>query len=75
MSGGRPGAGYYYIEEVVWTTFFYSGYALHSAYWHDAFGRPRSHGCVNLSLYDAWWLYNWSAAGGARSPAVAVTPA
>jgi uncharacterized protein YgiM (DUF1202 family) len=75
MSGGRPGAGYYYIEEVVWTTFFYSGYALHSAYWHDAFGRPRSHGCVNLSLYDAWWLYNWSAAGGAHSPAVSVTPA
>lgn len=75
MSGGRPGAGYYYLEEVVWTTFFYSGYALHSAYWHDAFGRPRSHGCVNLSLYDAWWLYNWSAVGGAHSPAVSVTPA
>ncbi|MBK7200253.1 L,D-transpeptidase family protein [Candidatus Amarolinea dominans] len=75
MAGGRPGAGYYYLEEVVWTAFFYSGYALHSAYWHDAFGRPRSHGCVNLSMYDSWWLYNWSAAGGARSPAVVVTAA
>ena len=74
MSGGRPGAGYYYLEEVVWTEFFYSGYALHSAYWHDAFGRPRSHGCVNFSLHDAWWIYQWSAAGGATSPAVVVTP-
>lgn len=74
MSGGRPGAGYYYLEEVVWTEFFYSGYALHSAYWHDAFGRPRSHGCVNFSLHDAWWIYQWSAAGGAASPAVVVTP-
>ena len=64
----------YYLEEVVWTEFFYSGYALHSAYWHDAFGRPRSHGCVNFSLHDAWWIYQWSAAGGATSPAVVVTP-
>ncbi len=72
MSGGRPGAGYYYIEDVTWTEFFYSGYALHTAYWHDAFGSPRSHGCVNLSPYDAWWIYQWSAPGGSRSPAVHV---
>lgn len=72
MSGGRPGAGYYYLEDVTWTTYFYSGYALHTAYWHDAFGSPRSHGCVNLSPYDAWWLFQWSAASGARSPVVHV---
>jgi hypothetical protein len=71
MSGGA-GSGYYYLEEVTWTCFFYSGYALHTAYWHDAFGRPRSHGCVNLSPYDAWWVYQWSAPGGAHSPAVYV---
>lgn len=71
MSGGS-GSGYYYLEGVTWTCYFYSGYALHTAYWHDAFGRPRSHGCVNLSPYDAWWLFQWSAPGGANSPAVYV---
>jgi len=70
MSGGRPGQGYYYLEGVTWTCYFYRGYALHTAYWHDAFGAPRSHGCVNLSPYDAWWIFQWSAAGGAHSPAV-----
>ena len=73
MSGGNPSRGsYYYLEDVTWTSYFYSGYALHAAYWHDAFGRTRSHGCVNLSPHDAWWLYQWSAIGGAKSPAVYV---
>ena len=73
MSGGSATTGgYYYLEEVTWTCYFYSGYALHTAYWHDAFGRPRSHGCVNMSPYDAWWVYQWSAPGGANSPAVYV---
>lgn len=73
MSGGSPNTGgYYYLEEVTWTCYFYGGYALHTAYWHDAFGRPRSHGCVNMSPYDAWWIFQWSAAGGSRSPAVYV---
>lgn len=67
MAGGN-----YYLEEVPWTCYFYSGYALHAAYWHDAFGRPRSHGCVNLSPYDAWWIFKWSEAGGPNSPAVYV---
>ena len=62
-TGVMAGPGYY-IEDVTWTCYFYSGYALHTGYWHDAFGRPRSHGCVNLSPYDAWWIYQWSAAGG-----------
>lgn len=73
MSGGSPATGgYYYLEEVPWTCYFYSGYALHAAYWHDAFGRPRSHGCVNLSPYDAWWIFRWSEAGGPNSPTVYV---
>ena len=70
-TGVMAGSGYY-IEDVTWTCYFYSGYALHTAYWHDGFGRPRSHGCVNLSPYDAWWVYQWSAAGGPNSPAVYV---
>jgi lipoprotein-anchoring transpeptidase ErfK/SrfK len=73
MSGGSAATGgYYYLEGVTWTCYFYSGYALHTAYWHDAFGRPRSHGCVNLSPYDAWWIFQWSAPGGSSSPAVYV---
>lgn len=71
MSGGSSGS-YYYLEAVSWTCYFYSGYALHTAYWHDAFGSPRSHGCVNLSPYDAWWIFQWSAPGGANSPMVYV---
>ncbi|MBC8450543.1 MAG: L,D-transpeptidase, partial [Chloroflexi bacterium] len=62
----------YYLEEVTWTCYFYDGYALHTAYWHDAFGSPRSHGCVNLSPYDAWWIFQWSEPGGPNSPAVYV---
>jgi lipoprotein-anchoring transpeptidase ErfK/SrfK len=73
MAGGSAATGgYYNLEEVPWTLYFYSGYALHGAYWHDAFGNPRSHGCVNLSLYDAWWIFKWSEPGGKNSPAVYV---
>ncbi|MGE5603527.1 MAG: L,D-transpeptidase family protein [Nitrososphaerales archaeon] len=70
-TGKMSGPGYY-IEDVTWTCYFYSGYALHTAYWHDKFGAPRSHGCVNLSPYDAWWIYQWSARGGPNSPIVYV---
>lgn len=73
MSGGSAATGgYYYLEEVPWTCYFYSGYALHGAYWHDGFGIQRSHGCVNLSLYDSWWIFRWSERGGANSPGVYV---
>jgi hypothetical protein len=39
---------------------FYEGYALHGAYWHTNWGSPMSHGCVNLSLSDAAWLFDWT---------------
>ena len=61
MSGGVVGDDYYFLEEVPWTMFFDEGRALHGAYWHDAFGYRRSHGCVNLSITDAHWLYKWVA--------------
>ena len=61
MSGGVVGDDYYFLEEVPWTMFFDEGRALHGAYWHDAFGYRRSHGCVNLSISDARWLYEWVA--------------
>jgi hypothetical protein len=54
---------YYYLEDVPWTLYYDKARALHGAYWHNGFGYPRSHGCVNLSLIDAHWLYNWSEEG------------
>lgn len=58
MSG--PG---YYLPGVQYVQYFYQGYALHSAYWHDNFGQPMSHGCVNLRTDDAAWLYAFSEIG------------
>lgn len=53
----------YYLPAVPWTMFFYRGYALHGAYWHNNFGRPMSHGCVNLSVPDAKWLFEFASVG------------
>jgi len=61
MSWGTPGDDFYYLEEVPWTMYFDEGRALHGAYWHDGLGYRRSHGCVNLSITDAHWLYHWVA--------------
>jgi lipoprotein-anchoring transpeptidase ErfK/SrfK len=55
MSG--PG---YYLPKVPNTMFFYQGYAIHGTYWHNNFGTPMSHGCVNMTIPDSEWLYNWS---------------
>jgi lipoprotein-anchoring transpeptidase ErfK/SrfK len=40
--------------------YFNSGMALHGATWHDNFGYPMSHGCVNMTITDAHWLFDWS---------------
>jgi len=50
----------YYLSEVPYTQFFHMPFALHSAYWHDRFGEPKSGGCVNLSPKDAKWLFDWT---------------
>ena len=54
---------YYSLEDVPWTMYYDDTRALHGAYWHDFFGYPTSHGCVNLSIADAHWLYEWSKVG------------
>lgn len=53
----------YYLEDVPWTMYFDKARALHGAYWHNSFGSIRSHGCVNLSVGDAHWLFNWAHEG------------
>lgn len=53
----------YYLEDVPWTMYYDKARALHGAYWHNGFGTPRSHGCVNMSVGDARWLYDWANVG------------
>ena len=43
--------------------YFYKGYAIHGAFWHQNFGTPVSHGCVNLTVKDARQLYEWTTLG------------
>ena len=51
----------YELPGVPWTMFFHKdGYALHGAYWHDNFGLRMSHGCVNMPIDAAKWLFRWS---------------
>lgn len=66
MSGGK-GADYYDLPNVPYNMFFYNekiaknlGFALHGAYWHNNFGHPMSHGCVNLRQVDAKKLFEWT---------------
>jgi len=58
VDDGDP--AYYYIEDVPWTLYFHEGYSIHAAFWHDAFGFTRSHGCVNLAPRDALWFFSWA---------------
>jgi len=58
MSG--PG---YYLPNVQFVSYFYQEYAIHGTYWHNNFGHPMSHGCVNLTNADAKWIYDWAPIG------------
>jgi lipoprotein-anchoring transpeptidase ErfK/SrfK len=60
MSGADGQPDYYFLEDVPWIMFFNQAVALHGAYWHDRFGYPHSHGCVNLAPRDAKWLFEWT---------------
>ena len=59
MSGDEVGDEFD-LREVPYVQYFTEGYAFHAAYWHDSFGKPRSHGCINLSPIDARWLFSWT---------------
>jgi lipoprotein-anchoring transpeptidase ErfK/SrfK len=58
MSG--PG---YFLPDVPYVMYFYKGYGLHGTYWHNNFGTPMSHGCINLRTDDAAWLFDWASIG------------
>jgi len=49
----------YYYPDVHWDTWFYEDYGFHEAYWHQEFGTPVSHGCLNLTYDDALAVFDW----------------
>lgn len=60
MSGGTTGAGYD-LPGIGWSSIFATGgVAIHSTFWHNNFGDPVSHGCVNCNPEDAKWIFRWS---------------
>ncbi len=59
MDGDQVGDEFDF-RDVPFVQYFTEGFALHAAYWHDEFGTPRSHGCVNLAPIDAKWLFGWT---------------
>lgn len=61
MRGGSVSDGTFYdLPNVVFVQYFHKGYGIHGAYWHNDFGRPRSHGCVNMRNEDAKTLFYWT---------------
>ncbi|HEY9651955.1 MAG TPA: L,D-transpeptidase, partial [Coleofasciculaceae cyanobacterium] len=53
----------YDISDVPYVMYYSGGYAIHGAYWHRRFGTPVSHGCVNVAVDHARWLFNWASVG------------
>ncbi|WP_437679805.1 L,D-transpeptidase family protein [Sorangium sp. So ce131] len=60
MDGDEEDEDPFDFRDVPFVQYFTEGFAFHAAYWHDQFGTPRSHGCVNLSPLDAAWLFEWT---------------
>jgi len=60
MTSDASKGSVYSVADVPWTMYYDRDFALHTSYWHDGFGSPRSHGCVNLAPRDARLLYRWS---------------
>jgi hypothetical protein len=62
MVGGAAGdSDYYDLPGIGWVSYFTaSGIAFHGTYWHNDYGKPRSHGCVNMLPEDARWVFRWT---------------
>lgn len=60
MDGDEDRSDSFNLHDVPFVQYFHKGYALHGTYWHDEFGKVRSHGCVNLAPADAAWLFEWT---------------
>ncbi len=62
VSSSMSGPGYY-LPNVPYSMYFYKGYAIHGSYWHENFGTPMSHGCVNMWPAEAKWVYEFAEIG------------
>lgn len=60
LTGSPDKSLVYFVEDVPHLLFFDGDIAIHGTYWHNGFGFRQSHGCVNLSLTDSKWIYEWS---------------
>ena len=60
MDGDEDRSDSFNLRDVPFVQYFHKGFALHGTYWHDDFGKARSHGCVNLAPIDAAWLFEWT---------------
>jgi hypothetical protein len=63
MSGATGAPSAYALQFVPWVMYFDESISLHGTYWHDLFGYRQSHGCVNLTISDAKFLFDWMAKG------------
>lgn len=53
----------YYLPDVPYSMYYSGDFSIHGTYWHHNFGTPMSHGCVNMDISEAEWLFNWSSIG------------
>ncbi|WP_375539499.1 L,D-transpeptidase [Planktothrix sp. FACHB-1365] len=53
----------YDVPDVPYTMYYDGGMAIHGAYWHNLFGTPVSHGCTNVAVNHAKWLFEWASVG------------
>ena len=53
----------YCTKDVPWVTYFAPDIAFHGAYWHNNFGNPMSHGCLNMPISQAQYVYDWAPEG------------
>jgi hypothetical protein len=61
MFGGADEFSIFDLPGVPWDSYITdTGVALHGTYWHNDFGTPHSHGCINMSIEDAKWIYRWT---------------
>jgi lipoprotein-anchoring transpeptidase ErfK/SrfK len=63
MSGAMGEPDFYSLPAVPYVMFFDNDISLHGTYWHDGFGFKHSHGCVNMTISDAKWVFNWQGDG------------
>lgn len=61
MASGDPASNGFDLPGVPWVTYFTEGgISFHGTYWHNDYGRPHSHGCINLSPWAAKWIFRWT---------------